>query len=143
MKERPRVTAADPAFVEAIARTLKNYRDGGNPQGAMLSDTELAGRLGVSKSALSKYLHGKQIVGGHTLGRLLTDLGLTILYRDRQISAAGLTDQEPQLASPAEQISFAFDSPCRLEETATGAAVTIQKKDVQSSGIRVQISLAG
>ena len=143
MSGRPRVTRADPAFVAAVADALKNYRDGENPERNTLADAELARRLGVSKSSLSKYLQEKQIIGGEALRRMLTDLSITLNYKGQEISARVLPQlHERRLARP-EQISFIFEAPCTLEETAAGVAVTIEKKDVQSSELRVQIRLAG
>ena len=77
--KRPRVTVADPAFREAVARGLKRYRDGNNPEQMRLTDAELAKRLGVSKPTLSKYLNCKQIIGGEHLVRALIQLGISVV----------------------------------------------------------------
>jgi transcriptional regulator with XRE-family HTH domain len=147
--ERPRVTQADPAFVEAVANALRQYRDKLNPEGKVLTDVELARRLGVSKSTVSKYLQGKQLIGGEPLKRMLIDLGVAIIYKGKLISAHDEVKSD-QLQEPAEQITqqiaFVFDGPCRFNETnetSGKVTVSIHRKEPHQSRVTVQIKVAG
>jgi len=141
---RPRLTKADPDFKEAVASGLKQYRNGDNPERRTLSDTELATRLGVSKPALSNYLRGRLSIGGETLARLFVELGITITYRGKLISARDFTLQRPRTSEPvAQQISFVFDRPCLLEETVERVAITVERREPQESQITVELKVAG
>jgi len=126
-QQKPRVTEADPAFLEAVSVALKRYRDK-----EKVRDAELAQRLGVSTSALSKYMNQKQLIGGATLARAFTELGITVTYRGKEISVR---------AAP-EQVSFSFDSPCLLEERSDHVMVTIKRKEPQRAQVLVQVKVA-
>jgi transcriptional regulator with XRE-family HTH domain len=107
-----------------------------------LNDGDLAELLGVSTSSLSKYLRCKQFIGGSALARAFIDLGITVRYREKEISARAFTSEQP--AQPgAEQISFVFEPPYLLEETVDKVAVTIQRKQPQQAHVIVQIKVAG
>jgi transcriptional regulator with XRE-family HTH domain len=126
--QKPRVTEADPAFKDAVAVALKGYRDK-----ERMKDAELADRLGVSTSALSKYMNCKQLIGGATLARAFTELGITVTYRGKEIS----------VRTVPEQVSFLFDPPCLLEETPDSVTVTIKRKQPQRAQVLVQVKVAG
>jgi len=143
MSSRPRITRVDPAFMEAVAAGLKSYRDGKNPEKSMLTDSALARRLGVSKSTLSKYLRGKQLIGGEPLRRMFTELGIAIAYKNKEISARDFNHDRAPREELREQISFVFDAPCRLDETAENVSLTIQRKAPQQSLVMVHIRVAG
>jgi transcriptional regulator with XRE-family HTH domain len=135
--------------VEAVANALRRYRDELNPERKVLSDVELAKRLGVSKSTVSKYLQGKQLVGGEPLKRMLTDLGIAIIYKGKEISAHDEVKGD-QFQRPSEQLSqqiaFVFDGPCRLNETnetSENVTVSIHRKEPHQSRVTVQIRVAG
>jgi transcriptional regulator with XRE-family HTH domain len=142
---RPRITQVDPAFLEAVALALRRYRDGYNPEQSTLSDTELAKRLGVSKSTVSKYLSCKQIIGGEPLRRMLTELRIAIAYKGTEILAFyNPADQSRRISEQSpQQISFVFGGPCRLNETPENVTVSIDRKEPQSSSVTVQIKIAG
>jgi transcriptional regulator with XRE-family HTH domain len=132
------VTVADPAFSEAVAIGLKGYRDGNNPQQIKLTDVELAERLGVSKSTLSKYLNRKQIIGGEHLVRALIQLGISVVYDRREIGARALQTEETRQQMP-EQICFVFETPCLLNETEGGLAVTVDRKQPPASQLTIYV----
>ena len=127
-RPKPRVTEADPHFKEAVAAALRAYQ-----HREQINDAELAARLGVSTSALSKYLNCKQLIGGEILVRAITDLGITVHYRDKDISIR---------ASP-EQVTFAFDPPCLLKETPEAVTVTVERKQPNRSHVVLAVKLAG
>jgi transcriptional regulator with XRE-family HTH domain len=127
--------------MEAVATGLRSYRDGNNPEGTTIRDSELAARLGVSKSTLSKYLQAKQLIGGEPLQRMLTELGIAINYKTKEISAREFGPR--RAPSDPEQISFVFEAPCGLHETTENVTVSIPRKDANRSTMTVQIRIAG
>jgi hypothetical protein len=135
--KRPRVTDADPALMEAVATALKNYRDQNE-----LNDGGLAKLLGVSTPSLSKYLRCKQFIGGPAMARAFIDLGITVTYRGKEISARAFIGGQPTQPRP-EQISFVFETPCLLEETVDRVAVTIQRKQPQQAQAIVHVKVVG
>ena len=143
MTSRPRISAPDPAFLLAVANALRDYRDGQNPEKKTLADVEVAARLGVSKSTVSKYLHQKQLIGGEPLRRMLTVLGISIAYQDKEISARELSEPISRRDYQPDQIAFVFDTPCQLDQTDDNIAVTIERKEAQRSKLTVHITLAG
>jgi transcriptional regulator with XRE-family HTH domain len=137
--KRPRVTVADPAFREAVARGLKRYRDGNNPEQMRLTDAELAKRLGVSKPTLSKYLNCKQIIGGEHLVRALIQLGISVVYGRREIGARALQTEKIVQQVP-EQICFIFETLCLLNETDGSLAVTLDRKQPPTSQLTIHVT---
>jgi transcriptional regulator with XRE-family HTH domain len=127
--------------MEAVAKGLKSYRDGNNPDRRHLSDSELARRLGVSKSTLSKYLQTKQLIGGEPLARMLTDLAISLSWGDKTLVAQ---NSEPAgVPQPsAEQICFVFDRPCFVEETPERVGVAMATS-FQGSRVTVHLKVAG
>jgi transcriptional regulator with XRE-family HTH domain len=125
-RERPRVSAADPGFKQAVADGLKTYRDRGNPEGRQLTDTQLAGRLGVSPATLSKYLNCKQIIGGEHLVRAMIKLGVAVNYQGKELGIR----ESSVVAKPAcpEQICFVFDAPSLLDETVDHFDVRLDRR---------------
>jgi transcriptional regulator with XRE-family HTH domain len=119
-----KVTQASASFTTAVAAALRFYRDGNNPEKANLSDSELARRLGVSKSTLSKYLSGKQFIGGEPLARVFTELGVSLRLGNKEIGARA-PSEPPKSGRPLEQICFVFDTPCFVEETPKRIGVSI------------------
>jgi transcriptional regulator with XRE-family HTH domain len=128
--------------MDAVAEGLRRYRDGANPENEIVTDTELASRLGVSKSTLSKYLRCKLLIGGEPLRRMFTDLGIAITYRDKEISARDFNHSPKPAEQPLEQVSFVFDSPYRLGETTENVAVTLERRQPQQSQTTVHIKIA-
>jgi transcriptional regulator with XRE-family HTH domain len=138
---RPRKTPIDPELRIAIAAGLKEYRDR-----ELVKDSEVARRLGMGKSTFSKYMNGKELMGGAALTRAM-ELGVTVKYRGKEFSASVDSDgRRPPLeeATPpaAEQISFVFDQPCLLEETPATMSVMIGRKQVQRLGVTVHVRVA-
>jgi transcriptional regulator with XRE-family HTH domain len=129
--------------MEAVAQGLRSYRDGNNPERRVLTNTEVAARLGVSKPSISKYLRAKLLIGGETLARLVVELGVMVTYRGKEISARDFAASGQKLTEqPAEQISFLFEMPCLLEETAERVAVTVARKDPKHSQVTVEVRVA-
>ena len=126
--QKPRVTEADPDFKAAVAAALKGYRDK-----QKMRDAELADRIGVSTATLSNYMSCKQLIGGATLARAFTELGITVTYRGKEISVRAVP----------EQVSFLFDRPCLLEETPDRLTVMIERKQPQRAQVLVQVKVAG
>lgn len=127
--------------MEAVAASLKTYRNGNNPTRERLSDTELARRLGVSKSTLSKYLTGKQFIGGEPLSRIFTELGLGLILGGKEISARDFSVETKPAHPVAEQICFVFDRPCFVEETPERLGVSIASSAVgQRLTVHVKIA---
>ena len=135
-KRRPRKTEVDPALKAAITAGLKAYRE---EEG--VKDAQVARRLGVSSSALCKYMKGSELIGGAALARAL-DLGVRVIYRGKELSARDPKVQD-QTQPVAEQISFVFEQPCLFEETPAGKSVTIERKPAGRPGATVHLRVAG
>ena len=142
-RKKPRVSRPDPAFSEAVASSLRDYRDGRNPERRKLKDTELAERIGVSKSSLSKYLSQNLRIGGEALARIITGLGISVKYKRQQISACDLQGTAKVQQQPAEQIAFVFDAPCVFKETTDSVSLTIERKPPKQQQVTVRIRIAG
>jgi hypothetical protein len=141
---RPRKTQVDPELRIAIAVGLKEYRDR-----ELLNDSELASRLGMARSTLSKCIRAKELMNGAILTRAMY-LGVIVKYRGKEFSASASVDSggsrpvvEEAVSRSAEQISFVFDQPCLLEETPATMSVMITRKPVQRLGVTVHVKVAG
>ena len=124
--------------MDAVATSLRAYRDGKNPDQERLSDSELARRLGVSKSTVSKYLKGKQFIGGEPLARIFTELDLSLILGSKEISARNFAGDSQRSEPAAEQICFVFERPCFVEETPERLGVAMASTPV---GRRVTVHL--
>jgi transcriptional regulator with XRE-family HTH domain len=144
MTTRARLTQVDPDFMKAVAAALRQYRDGSNPENRILSDSELAGRLGVSKASLSNYLQRKQVIGGETLRRLLVELSIRIVYDGTVISATVPDQPAPPtpVTAPTEQISFIFEPPCVVDETAEHITVRVDRKESGRAPLKLEVRIA-
>lgn len=134
---RPRHTKPDGEFSEAIVRELERFRDVND-----LRDCDVAARLGVSKPTFSKYLHRNIEIGGQVLARAFTELGIVVTYRGKRISAQDFPSRAPALEPVPPQVSFVFDQPCLLEETDGHVAITVARKEADSSSLVVAIKVA-
>jgi transcriptional regulator with XRE-family HTH domain len=142
MPARARVTQTDPEFMIAIASALRVYRDGLNPQSRILTDSELAHRLGVSKASITKYLQQKQVIGGEAFRRLLVELAIPVVYDGTVISARPATHEEPPSPPSPEQISFVFEGPCVIDEAADHVTVSLGRKQAGRTPLRVELKVA-
>jgi len=138
MAYKPRVTKADPEFVEAVVTELTRYRDERH-----LKDQDLAKLLGISKPTLSKYLNRSIRIGGPVLARAFVVLEIQLTYRGKVISARDFSISKASPEPTGRQISFEFDSPYLLKETDGRLAVTVERKGPGTEGILATVKIAG
>jgi transcriptional regulator with XRE-family HTH domain len=136
MSERPRVTQADPDFVEAVVTELIRYRDARH-----LKDQDLAKLLGVSKPTLSKYLNRAMQIGGPVLARAFVVLEIQLTYRGKVISVRDFPIPEASPKPIGRQISFEFDSPYLFKETDGRLAVTLERKGPDTEGVLATVKI--
>jgi hypothetical protein len=133
----------DAALIRAVAEGLLRYRRGGNPEGKIFLNKELANLLGVSPATITNLIglldHAEngskrqRDLSGQLLLRALK-AGIPINYGELQFVAVSATPQ---------QIAFIFEGGLPCEDTADGVAVRVERKGPASSALRVQIKLAG
>jgi hypothetical protein len=133
----------DAALIKAVAQGLRRFIDGGNQDGMRLTQKQLAGRLGVSPAMINNLLRlldhsengseGQRDLSGQLLLRALRE-GIPINYGELEFVA---------VSSKPQQIAFTFDGGLPCEETAEGITVRVEKKGPASTGLRVQIKVAG
>jgi len=101
-----------------------------------MSDVEIAKTLGVDSSTLNTYLSSKRLINAEAFVRALIDLGISLTYRQKEISARPAMEVQGQ-------ISFIFDKPCAFEETNDQIQVAIDRKQPASERLTVQVRRTG
>jgi hypothetical protein len=135
-------TKEDATLIKAVAEGLLRYRDGGNPDGKILANKELAAMLGVSPATITNLFgllnHSEngskrqRDLSGQLVLRVLK-AGIPIIYGELQFVTVSSTPQ---------QIAFIFEGGLAYEDTTEGLAVKVEKKG-PASALRVQIKVAG
>jgi len=80
-----RITPRDPTLQESIRDALSAYRSNNK-----LTNAQLAQRLGVDETTVSKFMGSKQGISVDTLLRAITELEIEIVYNGRIVAAGDL-----------------------------------------------------
>jgi len=131
-----RHTPADQEFREQVGLALEQCRIRHK-----LSQAEFAERLGTAPSTLSGYVNGELTIGGDVLARACVELGLTFLYRNKEVSAKDFdrNGKPPALTSVPLQLSLSFDPPLQ----STHASTKVQQARSSSSQLIIDIRVTG
>ncbi|MGD0300644.1 MAG: helix-turn-helix transcriptional regulator [Bryobacteraceae bacterium] len=130
-----RLTAVDPAFLEAVSQAFKDLLD----RRPDLDESKLAEVLGIDQTTLSKYIHKRNCISGDVLARACVDYGLTLTYKGFAITAGAFgTSQVPALSKPLPQLEFSFDA--RYENKTNTWASSHQKLEPMEFLLRVKVA---
>lgn len=78
-----RVTPRDPSLQKAIREAFSGYQRRHD-----ITNAELASRLGVDESTVSKFMNDKQGISVDTLVRAIVDLEIEIVYNGRVVKVS-------------------------------------------------------
>lgn len=137
LMRRSKRTPTDPAFLEAVSTALQTYKA---TQGPTFTNEALAAALGVDESTIAKNIAKRNPINGEVLARACVDLGISISYKGRTISAGSGPTSTAIRDSQPKQLEFFFDAAYSATGEKNPWRITRRKAEPLEFNLRIRIA---